>query len=106
LIGCGKDFDSHGEIGTITAAYQYFRGYLQVGFSFCSPKDNFNKKFGRKQAEERMYKYSNFIPVSMNLHYKVIREVISCFLELNLISGSATIYKIPQSWTQNSYIYK
>ena len=40
--------------GVITVAYSVLAEHLRVGVSFCSPKESFCKKTGRRRASRRM----------------------------------------------------
>lgn len=47
----------------ITVAYRRYPDYFELGFSFCAPDDQFCRKTGRDDAEDRL----NTIPVQLSL---------------------------------------
>lgn len=57
---------------TVASVYDPIENKMTFGCSVCSPKDVFNKKFGRELAEERARKYPEITIVS--IHRNKIRE--------------------------------
>ena len=58
-----KDNVIHNRGGSTVAFRELGNGFIEYATSYCSPKDNFNKKFGRIKATGRL---------SSNIHRKVV----------------------------------
>ena len=78
------------------AAHRPGNGTVHVGFSFCSPKDTFVKKFGRQIAEGRMLKRP--IKISGDRSSYAVAEILVRAMEDNV---SRRAYKIPH-WVPKS----
>jgi hypothetical protein len=95
-----KDMNRKTKFGkaVITAAYVIDRGYVRVGFSFCSPENQFSRPDGRDRAFDRM----NLSPVIVeHLDYITVETIM-----LNLSPISCSVLPHWYSSFRREYLFK
>jgi hypothetical protein len=100
----------HKGVVTVVSKYNDEDSLLQLGFSFCSPKDHFSRKFGRQKAKERLEK----IPLTVCClipSKSFVKDVIKCLTKQDLrplmkftpngIPLPEDGFRIPQNWLKS-----
>jgi hypothetical protein len=99
---------NHKGVVTVVSNYNEEDSLLQLGFSFCSPKDHFSRKFGRKQAKERLEKIplvisclipsKSFIKDIVRFLTKQDLQHLHKFTPILTVPKPEEGFRIPQNW--------